>query len=250
METAWRTDKGKVRPHNEDAVELFRTDFGSLVAVVADGMGGHRSGEVASRQAVQVIRRELRSLSPDASTEEQKKRLLDAVVKANAEVHQLASGNEEYRGMGTTVIAAVVSESEVVLAHIGDSRAYILHDGGLYQLTEDHSLVNMLLKHGQITEEEARTHPHRNMIVKALGTNTEVEADIIVTPWEKEDILLICSDGLTGMVEERDIGLVLTSDVSLSEQADKLIRLALDAGGTDNISLILIKNAGGTTPSS
>ncbi|MFS8515054.1 MAG: protein phosphatase 2C domain-containing protein, partial [Planifilum fulgidum] len=150
----------------------------------------------------------------------------------------------------TTVIAAVVSESEVVLAHIGDSRAYILHDGGLYQLTEDHSLVNMLMKHGQITEEEARTHPHRNMIVKALGTNTEVEADIIVTPWEKEDILLICSDGLTGMVEERDIGLVLTSDVSLSEQADKLIRLALDAGGTDNISLILIKNAGGTTPSS
>ena len=120
----------------------------------------------------------------------------------------------------------------------------------MYQLTEDHSLVNMLLKHGQITEEEARTHPHRNMIVKALGTNTEVEADIIVTPWEKEDILLICSDGLTGMVEERDIGLVLTSDVSLSEQADRLIQLALDAGGTDNISLILIKNAGGTTPSS
>ena len=197
-----------------------------------------------------MIRRELRSLSPDSSTEEQKKRLSEAVVKANAEVHQLAAGNEQYRGMGTTVIAAVVSESEVVLAHIGDSRAYILHDGGLYQLTEDHSLVNMLLKHGQITEEEARTHPHRNMIVKALGTNTEVEADIIVTPWEKEDTLLICSDGLTGLVEERDIGLVLTSDVPLSEQADRLVQLALDAGGTDNISLILIKNSGGTTPSS
>ena len=250
METVWRTDKGKVRPHNEDAVDLFRSDLGSLVAVVADGMGGHQSGEVASRHAVQVIRRELRSLSPDSSTEEQKKRLSEAVVKANAEVHQLAAGNEQYRGMGTTVIAAVVSESQVVLAHIGDSRAYILHDGGLYQLTEDHSLVNMLLKHGQITEEEARNHPHRNMIVKALGTNTEVEADIIVTPWEKEDTLLICSDGLTGLVEERDIGLVLTSDVPLSEQADRLVQLALDAGGTDNISLILIKNSGGTTPSS
>lgn len=250
METVWRTDKGKVRPHNEDAVDLFRSDFGSLVAVVADGMGGHRSGEVASRHAVQVIRRELRTLSPDASTEEKKKQLSEAVLKANEEVHQLAAGNEDYRGMGTTVIAAVVNESEVVLAHIGDSRAYILHEGGLYQITEDHSLVNMLLKHGQITEEEARTHPHRNMIVKALGTNKEVEADLIVTPWEKKDILLICSDGLTGMVEERNIGLVLTSNLSLSEQADQLIRMALDAGGTDNISLILIKNTGGTTPSS
>ena len=250
METVWRTDKGKVRPHNEDAVDLFRSDFGSLVAVVADGMGGHRSGEVASRHAVQVIRRELRTLSPDASTEEKKKQLSEAVLKANEEVHQLAAGNEDYRGMGTTVIAAVVNESEVVLAHIGDSRAYILHEGGLYQITEDHSLVNMLMKHGQITEEEARTHPHRNMIVKALGTNKEVEADLIVTPWEKKDILLICSDGLTGMVEERNIGLVLTSNLSLSEQADQLIRMALDAGGTDNISLILIKNTGGTTPSS
>jgi protein phosphatase len=166
------------------------------------------------------------------------------VGKANEKVYTLATENSNFQGMGTTVVAAIVDEREVVLAHVGDSRAYVLHKGGLYQLTEDHSYVNLLRKHGQITAEEARNHPQRNMIVRAVGTNEEVEVDLINTPWGEEDILLLCSDGLTTMVDERDIGLVLTSGMTLEEMADKLIEMALNAGGNDNVSLILIRNSG------
>jgi protein phosphatase len=162
----------------------------------------------------------------------------------------MAKQNSKYSGMGTTVIAAIVDEREVVLAHVGDSRAYMLHKNGLYQLTEDHSFVNILQKHGQITPEEAAKHPQRNMIVRAVGTNEEVEVDLINTPWGKDDILLLCSDGLTTMVSERDIGIVLSSaTMTLDEKADKLIKLALDAGGTDNISLILLRHTGGSATS-
>ncbi|BCU82185.1 Stp1/IreP family PP2C-type Ser/Thr phosphatase [Polycladomyces sp. WAk] len=242
MKMAWRTDTGRVRKHNEDSIGLFRTKKGALVAVVADGMGGHQAGDVASRHAVEIIRRELDTLSSRADVEERRQRLLEAVQKANQSVFQLANEVQKYKGMGTTLIAAVIAKREIVLAHIGDSRAYLLHRGGLYQLTEDHSLVNILKKHGQITEEEARNHPQRNVIIRSLGTNEEVEADIIETPWNPGDTLLMCTDGLTGMVDVRQIGLVLTSRMTLDQQADRLVQLANEAGGTDNISLILLKN--------
>jgi protein phosphatase len=152
--------------------------------------------------------------------------------------------------MGTTVVGAVIDLKEVVLAHVGDSRAYMLHDGGLYQLTEDHSYVNMLQKHGQITAEEAKNHPQRNMIVRAVGTSDEVEVDLITTPWGEDDILLLCSDGLTTMVSEREIGEVLSlAGETMEEKADRLLQMALDAGGKDNVSLILLKHRGASSPS-
>jgi serine/threonine protein phosphatase PrpC len=245
MEMAQRTDIGRVRDLNEDSIGLLQTKSGAVIAIVADGMGGHQAGDVASRTAVETIEKVLSAESLDASTEEKSDLLLHAVGKANETIYSLAARNSQLQGMGTTVVAAIVDENEVVLAHVGDSRAYMLHKGGLYQLTEDHSYVNILRKHGQITAEEARNHPQRNMIVRAVGTNEEVEVDLINTPWGSEDVLLLCSDGLTTMVGEREIGLVLSSTtMTLEEKADQLLRMALDAGGTDNISLILLKHTG------
>lgn len=245
MEQAWQTHKGRVRDYNEDSVGLFQTDYGVTVAVVADGMGGHQAGDVASQSAVQVVKRKLRSLTPQMGTEERRKRSLEAATKANQEVYHMATDNKGYKGMGTTLITAILDEEEIVLSHIGDSRAYLLHDDGLYQLTEDHSLVNVLQKHGEITEEEAKVHPQRNVIMRAVGTSEEVEADIIVTPWYPGDILLLCSDGLYNMAEVDTIGTILTTPgLTVAQQSEQLIQAALDGGGTDNISVILVKHTG------
>jgi len=247
MEMARRTDIGRVRDLNEDSTGLIKSKSGQIIAIVADGMGGHQAGDVASREAVETIERVLGAQILDVSTDEKSDLLLHAVGKANEKVYNLAQQNDDLQGMGTTVIAAIVDEREVVLAHVGDSRAYMLHKGGLYQLTEDHSYVNILRRSGQITDEEARTHHLKNLIVRAVGTNEEVEVDLINTPWSGEDVLLICSDGLTSMVEDRQIGIVLSStSMTLDEKADKLIELALEAGGTDNISLILLRHTGGS----
>ncbi|MFD1423519.1 MULTISPECIES: Stp1/IreP family PP2C-type Ser/Thr phosphatase [Laceyella] len=242
---ARRTDIGRVRDLNEDSTGLFVTDSGTVIAIVADGMGGHQAGDVASSEAVDTIQNVLKIENLNVSTDEKSEVLLHAVGKANERVYTLATENSHMQGMGTTTIAAIVDEHEVVLAHVGDSRAYVLHNDGLYQLTEDHSYVNLLIKHGQITAEEARNHPQRNMIVRAVGTSEDVEVDLVNTPWSEGDFLLLCSDGLTSMVSEREIGIVLSStSMSIDEKADKLIQLALEAGGNDNISLILLQHTG------
>lgn len=242
MEMALRTHVGCVRDHNEDSVGLTEVDSGFVLAIVADGMGGHQAGDVASKKAAKLIEQELMHCFLDVSTEDKKELLLKAIGKANEKVYSLAQENTQLQGMGTTVIASVVDQKEVVLGHVGDSRAYMLHRGALYQLTVDHSYVEFLKKHGQITAQEAETHPQRNMILRAVGTNEEVEVDLVNTPWYQGDILLLCSDGLTTMIDEKEIGNVLTSTIPLEEQADKLLTSALDAGGKDNISIILLAN--------
>jgi PPM family protein phosphatase len=197
---------------------------------------------LASRYAVETMEKILSSSSLDLTTEQKKELLRTAMVEANQSVYHLAAQNPQMQGMGTTTIAAMVDGQEVVLAHVGDSRAYMLRDDGLYQLTKDHTYIEFLKEHRQITEEEAQNHPQRHMILRAVGTSEEVEIDLIHTLWGREDILLLCSDGLTAMVSDREIGLVLCSTpLSLQQKADQLLERALDAGGTDNISLILLK---------
>jgi PPM family protein phosphatase len=250
MEIAHRTHIGLVRDLNEDSLHFFHSTCRRVVAIVADGMGGHQAGDVASQQSVKIMERYLAPLQFQDKTDEKSNHLLHAVGKANEQVFSLAMRNNQYQGMGTTVVAAIIDLKEVVLAHVGDSRAYMLHHGGLYQLTEDHSYVNMLQKHGQITQEEAKNHPQRNMIVRAVGTSDEVEVDLITTPWEQDDILLMCSDGLTTMVSENQIGQVLSqTGETMEEKADQLLRMALHAGGKDNVSLILLKHRGASSPS-
>jgi len=205
-------------------------------------MGGHQAGDIASQTTIDVIVKELAKLHPDMSIKEWEKSLVDAIENANSHIFAKASLNPELAGMGTTLVAALTTMNRLSIAHIGDSRAYLLHKGKLRQLTEDHSLVNELLKSGQITEEEASSHPRRNVLTRALGTENTVEADIRHTEWNHGDILLLCSDGLTNMIDEKAILHTLEETCSLERKADRLIELALQAGGDDNVTVVLVAN--------
>jgi PPM family protein phosphatase len=243
MKMVKRTDVGKVREHNEDSLELFPLSGDLVLAVVADGLGGHSAGEVASAEAVKMFEKELGKLSPKLSIKERGEQLAMIIGQANEKVYRLAHDKNKLTGMGTTVVSILADEEQFVVAHVGDSRAYFLHRDGLYQMTEDHTFVNFLIKNGQLTEEEAYTHPKRSVLTRAVGTTEEVDVDISDNPWRRDELLLLCSDGLTSMISDREIGMVLSSEsMNLEEKADQLIKLALDAGGTDNISLILLQN--------
>jgi len=242
MEMVTRTNVGCVRDLNEDSTVLQKTTSGYIVAVVADGMGGHNAGDVASKEATSVICDLLMDVPLSANIDEKKNYLLRAVERANESIYNLSSKDPNLKGMGTTVIASLVDSGEIVLAHVGDSRAYILKNKELCKLTTDHSYVEFLKEHGQLTDEEAKSHPQRNMILRAVGTNRSVEIDLIHSSFGLGETLLLCTDGLTTMLSEEDICKVLNSDLSIAKKADNLIEMALSMGGKDNISIILIEN--------
>lgn len=243
MKIVNKTDIGRVRLVNEDRSYVAPDIHGFACAVVADGMGGHLAGDVASQMTIQYIEEQFRErLHPDmdpAGCEE----LLRAVIKeANDKVYDLASSSDQYVGMGTTVVAAIADHEHVVIAYIGDSRAYVISDGKITQLTEDHSLVNELLKSGQINEQEAATHPRRNVLVRALGTDPVVEVDVVHHAWNRRDVLLLCTDGLSGLVQADAIVETLCQDASWNDKAEQLVNRALDAGGDDNVTVVLMVN--------
>lgn len=242
MRTAGRTDIGRIRLVNEDRALVLPQLGGITLAVVADGMGGHQAGDIASQMATQVIERELKSLDKNAATDELEQAVKTAIENANRSIYEYASTSEQYYGMGTTVVVAVATSDKLVIGHIGDSRAYMTRDGGLEQLTEDHSLVNELVRSGQITAEEASNHPRRNVLTRALGTESGVTADVKTFDWKEGDIVLLCSDGLSGYVEESAVREILYSSHPLEEKADMLVDKALEAGGDDNITVVLIEN--------
>lgn len=242
MRTAERTDVGRIRSVNEDRAVILPEKCGTVIAIIADGMGGHRAGDIASQLAIEKIREELSGLRPDATLEERKEAIRLAVEAANAEVYRQASEREQLRGMGTTVVVSLATADQLVVGHIGDSRAYLTAGEQLVQLTEDHSLVNELLKSGQITREEAEHHPRRNVLLRALGTDTEVQVDVVEHSWAEGDILLMCSDGLSNMVNEEECLVVLQSQTSLESKVDELVERALSAGGDDNVTVVLIEN--------
>lgn len=221
------TDVGRARSANEDA--YFRDDEGGVFAV-ADGMGGHRAGDVASSTAVEAVE-EL--LSEGAS-------LVDAIVAANAAVFTRAQQNPEMRGMGTTVTAAQVADESALLAHVGDSRAYLLRDGQLTQITEDHSLVEELVREGRLSPEEAAVHPQRSIITRALGVDEDVEVDTYEIDLLPDDRIVICSDGLTSMVRDDEIVRILRAEDDPQVAADNLVEAANRAGGEDNITVLVI----------
>jgi len=222
------SDIGRVRTHNEDSVLAQPPLF-----VVADGLGGHEAGEVASAIAVETLR-DHAPRRPDA------KALARAVKAANREVIRAAREGYGKAGMGTTMTAAIVEGSRIVLAHVGDSRAYLLHAGTLRQLTEDHSMVADMIRRGQLTEAEARYHPNRSVITRALGTDPNMVADTYEFTAESGDRLLLCSDGLTGMLEDAAIAEMLGGYREPSVAARTLIDAANDAGGHDNISVVIV----------
>jgi serine/threonine protein phosphatase PrpC len=224
------TDTGRQRRANEDSL-LAR----SPLFVVADGMGGAQAGEVASRIAIESFQPGLR----DASEPEQA--LASLALAANARIHELSHSNAEHAGMGTTLTAVYVGEEEVAIAHVGDSRAYCLRDGQLLRLTDDHSLVDELMRQGRLTPEEAVEHPQRSVITRALGPEGMVEVDTRSLRGRAADVYLLCSDGLTTMISEEQIAAVLLAHPQLHDAGEALIAAANQAGGRDNITVLLIR---------
>jgi PPM family protein phosphatase len=229
-ETTCKTDTGRQRRDNEDSA-LARAP----VFVVADGMGGAQAGEVASRIAIEAFERGL----PDSGTPEE--RLASRVREANHQIYERSRTDRGRAGMGTTLTAAYLDHSHVAIAHVGDSRAYLFRDGTLQRLTQDHSLVDELVRRGKLTEEQAAEHPQRSIITRALGPEPDVEVDTWSYPARAGDVVLLCSDGLTSMISEERIAEILAAHHDLDAAADELIREANEAGGRDNITVVLFR---------
>lgn len=231
MISAARTHIGKVRASNQDAILVCPGKYG--IYGVADGMGGHKAGDVASRIAVAVVEEKLRDEQPSPQ------KLQSAIEEANYQIYQKQLNNPDYSGMGTTMTVIWEDQNRVLLGHVGDSRAYRIRQKGIGQISQDHSMVAEMVRQGLITDEEARVHPYRNIITRALGTDSTVEVD--VAEWDKQegDLYLLCSDGLSEYVREEGMLYILSRHPSLEESADVLLTMALEGGGRDNISLIL-----------
>jgi PPM family protein phosphatase len=229
-DTTKRTDPGLQRRDNEDSMFAQAPVF-----VVADGMGGAQAGEVASRIAIETFEEGL----PESGSPEE--RLVTAAQTANHRIHELAAAERERAGMGTTLTAAYLDDSDLAIAHVGDSRAYLFRDGELTRLTQDHSLVEELVRQGKLTPEQAAEHPQRSIITRALGPEPTVNVDTWTYPVRAGDVLLLCSDGLTSMISEAEVASVLAETDDLNLAAERLIAAANEAGGRDNITVVLFR---------
>jgi protein phosphatase len=229
-ESTMKTDTGRQRRENEDSAFARAPLF-----VVADGMGGAQAGEVASRIAVEVFEQ---GLSDSGNAEE---RLAQRVREANTKIHERSLAEHGREGMGTTITAIWLEDSEVSIAHVGDSRAYLFRDGELRRLTQDHTLVDELVRRGKLTEQQAAEHPQRSIITRALGPEPDVDVDTVTYTVRAGDVLLLCSDGLTSMISEELVAETLASAGSLDAAATQLIAEANEAGGRDNITVVAVR---------
>lgn len=243
MEYAYLTDPGKVREHNEDSVIIVKNHNNEYLLAVADGMGGHRGGEIASSIAISHIGKSFRDLGKLGKKEDAILWIKNVVSEANVQIYKYTEENPESSGMGTTIVMALLTDEYLLFGNIGDSSGYVYKDKQIHKITNDHTLVNLLLKSGEITEEEAKDHPRKNVLMKALGATTNVEMDIFDVETDVEGIFL-CSDGLTNMLEDEQIAKVLNEEITADEKANKLIIKANNRGGTDNISVAFLKKDG------
>lgn len=230
IEEAGMTDVGRQRTGNEDS--FFESP---PVFCVADGMGGARAGEVASRIAIETL---ADGVAPDSGTETH---LAETARAANRKIHELGETDESLRGMGTTFTAALVEDGAVVVGHVGDSRLYRLRDGELDQLTRDHSLVEELVRRGELEPDEAASHPQRAILTRALGPDADVEVETFTCPAKEGDVYLLCSDGLTTMLDATEIADIVRAGDSLDATAAALVGAANEAGGRDNITVVLFR---------
>ncbi|MDB5053758.1 MAG: prpC [Bacilli bacterium] len=242
MNIANKTDIGRIRVVNEDRSIVQQDLNGFALAIVADGMGGHQAGDIASQMAIEVIQEQLQAVHIAMTLDECKAIVRESIEKANQTIFEFASSGEQYHGMGTTVVVLLATDEVLVIGHIGDSRAYLATSEQMVQLTEDHSLVFELLRSGQITEEEASQHPRRNVLTRALGTDSKVEAEVGHFTWQPGDLVLMCSDGLSGQLDNMAILNILQTGSDLQWKVDLLVKEALQAGGDDNITVVLLAN--------
>lgn len=241
LEVATLTDAGVVRSFNEDTIA---TELNLGLAVVADGMGGYKAGDVASGMAASILVEELKQHLRDAvpGTEELSPILRGGVEKANQAIYQAAQANPQYHGMGTTVAVALFHDNRIHFTHVGDSRLYRLRQGKLQALTQDHSILHEQVALGLITTDDAKTSHNRNLVTRALGVEPGIEFEVNAQEAQPGDIFLLCSDGLNDMVDDADIELALSAlQANLPLMARQLVMMANDNGGHDNVSVILVK---------
>ena len=244
MEAFYLTDTGMVRDHNEDSVIITENEDGSKLLAVADGMGGHRAGEVASSIAISSLSKRFAESFFKMSKASAVEWIKNAANEINTQIFKHAEENPESKGMGTTLVLAIVTDEYILFGNIGDSSGFVMKDNKIHKVTKDHTLVNLLLAAGELTEEEAKNHPKKNILMNALGINDPIEIDIFDCNMDIDDILL-CSDGLTTMVTDEQIEKVLLEDLSTEEKVIKLIKKANNRGGNDNISIAYLrKNKG------
>jgi protein phosphatase len=238
VRAAGRSDVGCRRRTNEDR---YGQDPGLGAFLVADGMGGHTAGQVASTIAIDTLLASLAAESPAGAPAD---RLRSAFVRANDEIFSTAQARPEFEGMGTTLVALLVADGQAAVAHIGDSRVYRIRDGSIEQLTNDHSLVGELQRRGEISAEAAREHPHRHVLTRALGVRGEAEPDVAELKLEPGDTFVLCTDGLTIHVRDEEIAKLATEGTDLDDSCARLVALARARGGEDNVTVLLVRCQG------
>lgn len=238
IKTAYLTDKGRKRELNEDYVYAFEKPVGNLpnLFIVADGMGGHKAGDYASEFTVKTIVEEVeRSFEKNPSIIFQK-----AIAVANRKLREIASEDLSKKGMGTTVVAATCMGRYLQVANVGDSRLYVVNDT-ITQITTDHSYVEEMIRRGSLEREKARSNPNKNIITRAVGAKNDIQVDIYVVELKPGDLLLMCSDGLSNMLEDEEMRMIIKRQRDIVEMAEELVKAANENGGKDNISVILIE---------
>lgn len=237
MKSFYLTDTGRVREHNEDSVTILKNLNGEYLAVVADGMGGHRKGEVASALTVAHLGKRFTESASIGTISDAVNWLSDNINEINSEILDYGEKNENSKGLGTTVVVAIITKEFLIFANLGDSSGYVVKNKKLHRVTKPHTLVNLLVDAGDLTEEQAKNHPKKNVLMKALGAAEKAEPDIFDVDNGSEEIFL-CSDGLTSMLNDEQIEKVLLEDnLSVEEKVVKLIKKCNARGGTDNISI-------------
>ena len=235
------TDPGCTRTQNQDAFQIEQLDKNTLLCVVCDGMGGAKSGNVASSLAVDVFTQEVgRSWTADMDQERLDQMLHSAVKLTNFTVHDQAQQFEDFTGMGTTLVAVLLRNKQVTVVNVGDSRAYAINPDGVTQLTEDHSLVQLMVKNGELTKEQARSYPGKNLITRAIGTEPVVEPDIFHHKVERGDCLLLCTDGLSNIIDEQEMLFEVVHGDEKKQCCQRLLDIAKNRGAPDNVTSILV----------
>lgn len=237
------SDIGRKRTVNEDSAAVFSLADGITLAVIADGMGGHQGGDFASSTAVQLLEEEFMKLkmSEFINEETRSEWLRESIFYVNRVLYNHANDNVEFKGMGTTLEAALIHGNSCLISHVGDSRIYAISHKGIRQVTKDHSYVNVLIESGEITEEEAANHPQRNLIMKALGSERTIDPEFYSIEFDEEMYLLLCTDGLSNKVDNHSIQTIVLAEITLKEKVEALVALANKMGGEDNISVILLR---------
>ena len=245
MKSFYLTDTGRVREHNEDSVTILKNISDEYMLVVADGMGGHRKGEVASQIAVTNLGKRFVESSSVGTKADAVNWLIDNLQEINGEILEYGEKNENSKGLGTTAVIAIVTKSFLIFANIGDSAGYVMKSGKIHRVTKAHTLVNLLVDAGDLTPEEALVHPKKNVLMKALGASEKCEPDIFDVD-NKSDAVFLCSDGVTSMLSDDQIEKVLLDpELTIQERVIKLIKKCNARGGNDNISIAyLVRESG------